>query len=307
MLFAYKKFLIDRGYSKATIASYLYVAKEHLNINNQIITPSSTELSNTFMVWYKKNSRSTINFKRSAIKRFYYFLATYFIFDYWNVTNSIPLIAHYRLPIIANQSDINRFKLIIQNTNHLTQQERFIVKLVINHGVKGQIICNIQKNNIDFNKKLLLINYDISQVAIDLNDEDIQTMKTILQSNNNGEYLFYKRQRQLQPKDITEMFNRINKIYHLNLKPFTVRNTFILNFLNTGTDISHVKQYVGLKTYTSLLKFKTLTKAFQSHATTIINKIRQNKERVGQDGVKKRGRIYQFNLLPEQPREKTGH
>lgn len=156
------------------------------------------------------------------------------------------------------QNDIDKIlgtiSLRSQN-NFLRVRNLAIFYIFINCGVRKNELLNIRIEDINLNNKELLVRGLTSKSKhnriIPLNQEVVLRIKDYLielkKTTYSGSYLFASKNLvdHLSDEGLTHLVKLIKNKSGVKFHPHLIRHTFAINLINTGCDISKVKQILG--------------------------------------------------------------
>lgn len=269
---------------ETTINNYRGVVKEYniflkqRNLNVKIST-------HKYIIWLidqKKNKRSTINNKISMIKRYIKYLTMHNIVTE-NQYIELKRIKHQvvkQVPKFYHYAILKRSYLIVENSNDFNDTEKLIIFLILNHGTTVNELLSIKFNDIDWKEKSIYIQSNKRQRILYLQNKDllfltryilnkrgkIDVKKSFILLQNSG--VPYKK------NVIINAINKLSKYLNTKITLTGLRNTFIMYLIDIGMDMIYIKNYLGLKSLTSISRFEYINQTYIKDTQKMINKLR---------------------------------
>lgn len=186
-----------------------------------------------------------------------------------------------RIPQFYDYAILKRIYLILENTNALTELEKIIMHLILNHALTYKELQSIKISDIDWRGKFIYIdkgNGYYRYVFLEKNDL-IFLMRYIQEGKNslsfkNHFYLLQKNGYCLNDYDYKKVIKKTGDILGVKLTLRNLRNTFIRYALDLNVSIIYIKKYLGLRSYSSLTKFEVTTVKYLSYSKNHIDDIR---------------------------------
>lgn len=277
----------EKNLTKNTLNTYKSFAKEYIffvELNQRNYLQAFSDYIN-YLTDIKQNQRSTVNNKISALKSFLRFLylegeiddkllTRLKGFNYRRVGSKVPSFYDYAL--------LKKICLYIKNSDNLNDAEKYFMCLLINHGMTIQECLSIEFKNIYWKERTIIIFKGINVRYIFMNSDDLYFLIRYIMSSKNkinlyqSSFLF-----QVNGKPMTEYIarkaiNKVSKVVERRIKPRMLRNTFIMASIDSGIDMIYIKEYLGLKTFSSLTRFNYLNHSYFDQVREIQNKLRTN-------------------------------
>lgn len=277
----------EKKFSKNTIDSYVSSVKEFIpfvEINsNNYVQAFGDYIS--YLTRIKKNSKTTINQKISALKAYLKFLHLQEKID-------TPLLHRLqsfnyrrigkRLPSFYDYSLLKQICLYIRNSKSLKETDKYFIYLMVNHGMTIEECLSIEFPNIFWEDRLILIRKNNGFRYIIMNKEDVFFLIRYIVSQKNkidlykSSFLFQVNGRPMSDHVVQKSIKKVSEKVGRKIQPRTLRNTFIMSALDAGIDIVYIKEYLGLKSFSSLTRFTYLNQTYFSDVIELQNKIRGN-------------------------------
>lgn len=230
------------------------------NINTTInTTPPIITITRDQILQYKQYLQNTKNNNAKSINRSLSSLKSY---------NEFLILQKYQENlVILSQDYIKIQKQLVSPTNTSTKdairfmekvkknepiRNYYIVKLILNTGLRISEILSIELTDIFLNKnKLRVIGKGNKQREIPINDEAKEIIKQAIEDRKNynyalnvlnSPYLFLSSKTdKLETCSIERIFNK----YSNTITPHKLRHVFATNFLENGGDIRSLQQILG--------------------------------------------------------------
>lgn len=282
--------LYERNYSENTIKSYLndigdfknFLLKEQFS--DTLLIKRERLFGNYIQARSQDYAKSTLARKISALKTFYKFLKKEEFIDE-NPTLKIKAPKQpKKLPTIIQESEIKLIYRSIDTKTPLGKRNYLLFDMLFSLGLRAQEICDLDIQNIDVSRDIIIIKGKGSKERIGILHEDLK------QELSN--YITYTRPKLLTKGDGThtdKLFINykgtplttrglrviLNKLFkdageYIHVSPHMLRHSFATSLLNHGADLRVVQELLGhehLKTtqiYTHLSK-ENIQKTYNKH------------------------------------------
>lgn len=263
-----KKDMLELGYNKKTITSYLYYITELLNFTHK--TPRNINAYDVIRFINKlkdgERSNSTIN---TAISAFKFYFEKRLNRNFFSPNGKIKRVKHH----IKNRTTITdrEFKKIIKQTN--SEKYKIIFSLLYFTGIKVSEIPKIKVNNIDFTNKTIKIVNNTKKKAIKENYNKTRAVKIpkIIDNNlreytknhNDTSFVFLNNNNnRVSERSIQKMFNILKNRANIK-KQITcnsLRNSLVVNLIKKDTDLTEIQKITGYKLQETVKKQEKMVK-----------------------------------------------
>lgn len=262
----YIQYLQQQNKSGNTIKSYckdINLFFEYFNLNNSNTTINTTPpiitITRDQILQYKQYLQNTKNNNAKSINRALSSLKSY---------NEFLVLTHHQNEVVVLSIDYIKIqKQLVSPTNISTKdairfmekvkknepiRNYYIVKLILNTGLRISEILSIELTDIFLNKnKLRVIGKGNKQREIPINDEAKEIIQQAIEDRKNynyalnvlnSPYLFLSNKTdKLESCTIERIFNK----YSNTITPHKLRHVFATNFLENGGDIRSLQQILG--------------------------------------------------------------
>lgn len=240
-----------------------------------------------YLLWLidvKRNKRTTINNKISMLRTYYKFLLAHNLVHQSEYINIRRL--KYRriktLPKVYPYPLLKRIYLISKNADNFTNEERLYISLMLNHAATFNEILAIKFSNINWEKKTIYIEVKERRRIIFLQQDDLlyltkyildQRERINLQKSFN---LFQTNGIPIKKKNLANALTKLSVYLNTKITLTGLRNTLIMYVMDLGVDTIYIKEYLGLKTLTSISRFEYMNQNFVVESKKYIDKLRVN-------------------------------
>lgn len=273
-------------FKQSTVNNYRSFVKEyepfmHSNHNDVQI---STRKYLLWLIEEKKNSKNTINNKISMLKKYNKYLAMNNIVDPRQlvVLDRIKYRNEKRIPKFYSYAILKRIYLIIVNAKNFTNEERLYIFLILNHATTFNELLSIDFTNIDWEDKTIYIETSERKRLLYLQKEDLLFLtKFILEQRGNIDLkksfrLFQNRGKPHSNNNIVRALKKLSIYLDMEIKFTELRNTFIMYLIDIGIDIIYIKNYLGLKSFSSINRFEYVNQTYLNDTQRMINTLRSD-------------------------------
>lgn len=280
--------ITQERFKQSTVNNYRSFVKEYEPFmdSNQNDVKIATRKYLLWLIEEQKNSNNTINNKISMLKKYTKYLAMNNIIDSNQlvVLDRIKYRNETRIPKFYSYSILKRIYLIIVNAKNFTNEERLYIFFILNHATTFNELLSIDFTNINWKNRTLYIKTSERERLLYLQSQDLLFLtKFILEQRGNIDLKqsFRLFQYQGQPKsnkNIIQALRKLSVYLGMEIKFTTLRNTFIMYLIDIGVDIIYIKQYLGLKSFSSISRFEYINHTYLDETRRIINKLRFDSE-----------------------------
>lgn len=251
----YTNYLAEQGKSKNTIKSYnhdISLFFEYFKIEPGVINRDQIIEYKEYLLKEKNVDAKTINRRLSALKSYNEFLvkmgyqeSIVILFqDYRKVQKQLTS------PTNTSNKEIINFMEKIKKNEPI--RNYYIVRLILNTGLRVSEILSIELSDIDLKRKnLKIVGKGSKQRNIPLNDKAIEIIKMVIEDRKNYRYAFNvlnspylflsNKSEKLRSSTIERIFNN----YSNKITPHTLRHVFATDYLENGGDLRSLQMILG--------------------------------------------------------------
>lgn len=251
----YTNHLAEQGKSANTIKSYSHdigLFFEYFKIEPGIINRDQIIEYKEYLLKEKNVDAKTINRRLSALKSYNEFLvkmgyqeSIVILFqDYRKIQKQLTS------PTNTSNKEIINFMEKIKKNEPI--RNYYIVRLILNTGLRVSEILSIELSDIDLKRKnLKIVGKGSKQRNIPLNDKAIEIIKMAIEDRKNYNYAFNvlnspylflsNKSEKLRSSTIEKIFNN----YSNKITPHSLRHVFATNFLENGGNLKALQQILG--------------------------------------------------------------
>jgi len=251
----YINHLAEQGKSINTIKSYSHdigLFFEYFNIEPQIISRDQIVEYKEYLLKERNVDAKTINRRLSALKSYNEFLvkmgyqeSIVILFqDYRKIQKQLTS------PTNTSNKEIINFMEKIKKNEPI--RNYYIVRLILNTGLRVSEILSIELSDIDLKRKnLKIVGKGSKQRNIPLNDKAIEIIKMAIEDRKNYNYAFNvldspylflsNKSEKLRSSTIERIFNN----YSNKITPHTLRHVFATDYLENGGDLRSLQMILG--------------------------------------------------------------
>lgn len=251
----YTNYLAEQGKSQNTIKSYNHdidLFFEYFEIEPGIINRDQIIEYKEYLLKEKNVDAKTINRRLSALKSYNEFLvrdgvqeSIVILFqDYRKVQKQLTS------PTNTSNKEIINFMEKIKKNEPI--RNYYIVRLILNTGLRVSEILSIELSDIDLKRKnLKIVGKGSKQRNIPLNDKAIEIIKMVIEDRKNYRYAFNvlnspylflsNKSEKLRSSTIERIFNN----YSNKITPHTLRHVFATDYLENGGDLRSLQMILG--------------------------------------------------------------
>lgn len=175
---------IHQDFSHHTVKGYFYVAQAFLDFHQET-KGNMNQAVQEFLknsIYERGNLNSTLNYKKAALKKFIRFLQKFdeeqFDYNFSRLRRS----TYERLPQILFDSDIERIRLLIRNSDQFKLLDKLIICFALNHGAIPSELQQIKFSDVDLLGQTITSTTDGQQRFIFLTETDIRYLDDYLAS-----------------------------------------------------------------------------------------------------------------------------
>ena len=230
-----------RNYSKKTIKIYLHYNQHYLKLcrkKPQEVTQQDIRKYLAHLIKWNKSS-STINLAHNALIFYYSQILKRKFYD-------IP----YQKKGETTREILTKEEILLIHDSLTNTKHRLMISMIYATGVRVQELVKIKINDLDLNKKLLLVRQgkgkrDRYTILSDLVIEEIKDYLMTRKINNH--YLFEAKEGHITIATVQAVLKQAKKKSKLNKKvsPHVLRHSFATHLLEAGTDIRYIKDLLG--------------------------------------------------------------
>jgi len=251
----YTNYLAEQGKSQNTIKSYNHdigLFFEYFEIEPGIINRDQIIEYKEYLLKEKNVDAKTINRRLSALKSYNEFLvkmgyqeSIVILFqDYRKIQKQLTS------PTNTSNKEIINFMEKIKKNEPI--RNYYIVRLILNTGLRVSEILSIELSDIDLKRKnLKIVGKGSKQRNIPLNDKAIEIIKLVIDDRKNyryayevlgSKYLFLSnKSEKLRSSSIERIFNN----YSNKITPHSLRHMFATDYLENGGDLRSLQMILG--------------------------------------------------------------
>lgn len=262
-LLEYKKYMIvEKGYAKLTIQSYLRDLLDFFNyIQKKYHIDNIQDVHKNHIYEYLRNLYSHLNFhsinhRIISLRQFYKFLVKENIVSV-NIVSSVELIqTDTKLPIVLTLNEIDQIIDSIPLKNAFDFRNRCMIELLYASGLRVSELCNLTIKDINLhkqfircfgkgNKERIVI---IHEECCWLIKEYIDIYRPKICKSIQTQYLFIdKKGNPIHRDNFYHILNKIVKQSGIQKKvtPHTFRHTFATHLLENDADLRSIQELLG--------------------------------------------------------------
>lgn len=251
----------QKNYSDHTCKNYykdLIEYNEFLTIENIKYSDMNYDLSLNYLIFLNKkdNSKASISRKLSSLRTFYKYLVKE------NKVHENPFLLvsspkkDKRIPKFINYNNLEEIFDVPDISTPIGQRDRLILEILYASGVRVSELVSIKLNDIDLNKKTILILgkgskervVSFGEYALEIINMYINDGRSILLGGLKSEYLIVgKNKKNLTTRRVEQIIDDIIKKTSLkmNITPHMFRHTFATHLLDNGCDLLAVQELLG--------------------------------------------------------------
>jgi len=251
----YANYLQDQNKAENTVKSYVHdigLFFKYFNLSPTTITREQIKEYNKYLEKTKKNNAKSINRSLSALKSYNEFLVKEGLQDSVMIlsTDYISIQKQNISPTKTNIKEITKFMDKIQKNE--CPRNYYIVRLLLNSGLRISEELNIELDDINFKKESLrVIGKGSKQRIIPLNKTAIEIIKLAIEDRKNykyaveimnSPYLFLSNKGgKLESCTIERIFNKYSNV----ITPHSCRHMFATNYLENGNRMDVLQMILG--------------------------------------------------------------
>jgi len=251
----YTNYLAEQGKSINTIKSYNHdigLFFEYFKIEPGIINRDQIIEYKDYLLETRNNDAKTINRALSSLKSYNEFLVengyqdevTILFQDYRKVQKQLTS------PTNTSNKEIINFMEKVKKNEPI--RNYYIVRLILNTGLRVSEILSIELSDIDLKRKnLKIVGKGSKQRNIPLNDKAIEIIKMAIEDRKNYNYAFNvlnspylflsNKSEKLRSSTIERIFNN----YSNKITPHSLRHMFATDYLENGGDLRSLQMILG--------------------------------------------------------------
>ena len=247
--------LIDKGYSKNTIASYkLDLDKFRQYFKNKSINNINNNELKEYIKSLKLNEKS-ISRTISCLKSFYKFLIIEKVVKN-NPTDGLymPKIKK-SLPNIMSVDDVTNL-LNIELNDHYSYRNKAMLELMYATGLRVSELVELKISDIDFNDDIIRIMgkgskeriIPIGDIALEYLEKYINNHRSLMLKGYNIDYVFLNNHgKKMTRQGFFKIIKKMAKDKGINreISPHTLRHSFASHLLKYGADLRTIQELLG--------------------------------------------------------------
>lgn len=153
------------------------------------------------------------------------------------------------LPKSLRQDEIRKLLNVIPPTR---ERDRLIVLLLYTSGLRVSELCNMKKEDVDFERSLLHVRggKGAKDRVVPIPRATLQLIERYLKGrDDDSEYLFVEDRRQskdrLSPKTVWYLLRKYGERAGVRVTPHMLRHSFATHMLENGVDIRSIQEFLG--------------------------------------------------------------
>lgn len=255
----YKNYLmIDRNYSKNTIASYLSDLKlyfNYLEIQKENYLKADDNLMQNYLKTLKDKDERTLAHQISVLRSFYKYLILEGLVKTNPLDNiDLPKISK-KLPSVLSIDEIN--KLLDINLNDIYDyRNKAMLELMYGSGLRVSELINLKVEDIDLNNALVRTIGKGSKTrivpfgnyALEALEKYINDIRPLFIKKEATDYVFLNNHgRKMTRQGFFKIIKNIalEKGITKEISPHTLRHSFATHLLNGGADLKSIQEMLG--------------------------------------------------------------
>ncbi|WP_048152540.1 site-specific tyrosine recombinase/integron integrase [Palaeococcus ferrophilus] len=153
------------------------------------------------------------------------------------------------LPKSLRQDEVRKLLNVIPPTR---ERDRLIVLLLYTSGLRVSELCNLKKEDVDFERSLLHVRggKGAKDRVVPIPKATLQLIERYLNGrDDDSEYLFVEDRRQskdrLSPKTVWYLLRKYGERAGVKVTPHMLRHSFATHMLENGVDIRSIQEFLG--------------------------------------------------------------
>lgn len=188
------------------------------------------------------------------------------------------------MPSFYEYPVLKQIYIILKNSDNLNETEKLFLFLMINHGLTNKDILSISFSNIIWSEKEIVINRNGIERYIFLDVDDLFFLSRYLFSKKfrinlyASPMLFQTDGIPMTAYDIQKALKKVSTLVNRKIQQRTLRNTFIIYAIDSGINIEYIQAYLGLRSLSSLQRFKYINQKYFGEVIELQNSLRSKIE-----------------------------
>lgn len=274
---------VEKGYSENTCRGYRtdlagfmeYLGQNHLSENRRSQTGDPINLDGLhaitirgYLGWlHKKNKKTTIARKLSAVRSFFRFLVKRGIIDDNPAESILTPKQEQTIPQYLPVDEMFRLLDSIQTDSILDLRNRAIFETLYSCGIRVAELVGMDVRNVDFSGGVIrVLGKGSKERIVPIGQKALAAIKIYqeqakkvwcISADHNGPLFLNKNKGRLSARSVARILDNLVKACGLlkPVSPHTMRHTFATHMLDAGADLRIVQELLGHKSLSTTQKY----------------------------------------------------